>query len=246
VRQRCGFGCVFCGKAIYQYHHFGPPFADAHAHQAEGIALLCGHCHQDGSITEESVRAANANPRCRQQGYTGDLIQSIVRPLSVMLGPRRINAETIIMDEDLKLMGMSPAEEPRTPLRLDASLRGDDGSELLTIVKNEWRVGLTHFDVTVERNRVQVRRKSREVILAMSVLSDQEIRIERLHMRHKGFEIICNEDCLTFRKPDGGSVNLTASKDRTFGITAPIGIWFRGGQLLVGANPQGGAAIALG
>ncbi len=137
VRQRCGFGCVVCGNAVYQYHHFSPSFAEARTHEACGITLLCGRCHQDGSITEQTVLLANAAPRCRQQGYTSNLIQSIVRPLSVILGPRRINAETMILDESTVLVGMSPAETRGSPLRLDASLTGDDGSEILRIVKNE-------------------------------------------------------------------------------------------------------------
>jgi hypothetical protein len=29
VRQRCGFGCVCCGSALYQYHHFDPLFREA-------------------------------------------------------------------------------------------------------------------------------------------------------------------------------------------------------------------------
>lgn len=245
VRQRCGFGCVLCGSAIYQYHHFDPPFVDAHAHEARGITLLCGRCHQDGSVTEQTIVAANASPRCRQQGYTGHFIQSIVRPLSVLLGPRRINAETMILDEDTTLMGISPAEETRSPCRLNACLKGDDGSDLLSIINNEWRIGVESFDVTVVSNRLEVRRRPGDIVLAMEYLSDQEVRIERLHMRHKGYEIICTEDCLTLRNPRGGALNMPGSKNNPYAVTAPIGIWFKGGQLLVGANPQGGAAVAL-
>ncbi len=94
-------------------------------------------------------------------------------------------------------------------------------------------------------NRVEVRRQPGDVILAMSCLSDHELQIERLHMRHKGFEIICTKDCLAIKKPGGGSLNLPASRERTYEVIAPIGIWFRGRQLLLGADHRGGAAIAL-
>jgi hypothetical protein len=245
VRQRCGFGCVLCGSAIYQYHHFDPPFADAHAHDARGITLLCGRCHQDGSVTKHTIVAANAAPRCRQQGYTGHLIQSVVRPLSVVLGPRRINAETMILDENITVMGMSPAEEGGSPCRLNACLKGDDGADLVSILNNEWRVGVENYDVSVVKNRLEVRRRPHDIILAMEFLSDQEVRIERLHMCHKGYEIICTEDCLSLRKSGGGTLNMPSSRDTTYEVTAPIGLWFKGGQLLVAANWQGGAAIAL-
>ena len=239
VRQRCGFGCVLCGKAVYSYHHFNPSFADARDHRADGITLLCPACHQEGSNTQETIVAANAHPCCRRRGYTGNLIQSIVQPLSVRFGSCQIDAATMIMDEDTTLMGMSPAEEPRTPPRLDAALKGDDGAELLSIVKNEWRVGVTHFDITVVSNRVEVRRKPRDIILAMTLISDGELQIERLHMCYKGFEIDCSKDCLTLKGPRGGTVNIVNR------ITAPFGLWFKGRQLLAGAGPQGGAAVAL-
>ena len=32
IRQRCGFGCIFCGLGIIQYHHFMPEFKDAITH----------------------------------------------------------------------------------------------------------------------------------------------------------------------------------------------------------------------
>ena len=44
VRQRCGFGCVVCGAAFYQYEHVDPAFADARVHDPEKICLLCGGC----------------------------------------------------------------------------------------------------------------------------------------------------------------------------------------------------------
>jgi hypothetical protein len=239
VRQRCGFGCVICGNAVYQYHHFDPPFADACEHHADRITLLCGKCHQDGSITDETIREWNARPVCRKQGYAGNLIQSIVRPLSVRLGRCLLDSRTMIMDEDVTLVGLSPAEEAGTPLRLDARLWGDDGSEVLSIVRNEWRVGVGHYDVTVSGNRVEVRRMPRSTILAMKLVSDQEVHVEHLMMRHKGFDIVCTDDRLTLARTGGGRVNLIGD------VSAPVGIWFKAGHLLVGANLQGGACIAL-
>lgn len=45
VRKRCGFGCVVCGSAVYDYEHFEPEFHDAKEHSASGIALLCPTDH---------------------------------------------------------------------------------------------------------------------------------------------------------------------------------------------------------
>ncbi len=181
-----------------------------------------------------TIVAKNADPCCLKLGYTSNLIQAEIKPLSVVLGPSRINATTIIKDEDDTLMGLSPAEQPGSPMRLDACLRGKDGLDLLSIVKNEWRVGTRHYDVTVKGNRLEVRRALGEIVLSMNILSDKEVQIRRLHMFHKGYEITCNEESLSFKKPGGGKVILNAKA-----ITADVALWFRGGSLQIAANHQG-------
>lgn len=60
-----------------EYHHFDPEFVHAKRHDANGITLLCATCHSKATtkiISLRSVRVANANPKCRQRGYTGDAL----------------------------------------------------------------------------------------------------------------------------------------------------------------------------
>jgi hypothetical protein len=76
VRRACGFGCVICGHAIIQYEHFNPPFAEAKEHNPEGMALLCGGCHDRktrGFLSVSTVAQARQNPRAFQRGYAHDL-----------------------------------------------------------------------------------------------------------------------------------------------------------------------------
>lgn len=72
VRQRCGFGCVRCGSAIYRYHHFDPPFEEAETHVSDGITLLCGACHDlaHGFLSRQTLQACNQNPKCFEQGFS--------------------------------------------------------------------------------------------------------------------------------------------------------------------------------
>ena len=75
VRQRCGFGCVCCGAGFYDYEHFDPDFKDATQHKSESITLLCMQCNQKkrrGLLSVETVRLANSNPRCLQQGFASE------------------------------------------------------------------------------------------------------------------------------------------------------------------------------
>jgi hypothetical protein len=72
VRQRCGFGCVLCGKPIYQYDHiFGWPTTLEHV--VEEITLLCAEHHDEktrGFLPNEKVIEANGAPFNLKTGVT--------------------------------------------------------------------------------------------------------------------------------------------------------------------------------
>lgn len=73
VRQRCGFGCVICGDAFYEYEHFSPEFKNAKEHHADGITLLCPTHHSAKTRNRMSIAAiveANQNPKARQEGFS--------------------------------------------------------------------------------------------------------------------------------------------------------------------------------
>ncbi len=44
VRQRCGFGCIFCGLPVYHYDHIRE-YSATKRHEADNITLLCGTHH---------------------------------------------------------------------------------------------------------------------------------------------------------------------------------------------------------
>src|SRR5574337_274292 len=71
VRQKCGFGCVVCGSAVYQYEHLEPLFPDAKNHDPNGIVLLCGGCHDRvtrGMLSKETIKLKANNPKCLEEG----------------------------------------------------------------------------------------------------------------------------------------------------------------------------------
>ena len=73
IRQACGYGCVICGDAIFQYEHIDPEFAEAREHSPEHIAALCGGCHDKitrGFWSKNKVKEARQNPVCKQQGFS--------------------------------------------------------------------------------------------------------------------------------------------------------------------------------
>ena len=103
VRQRCGFGCVVCGSAIVQYHHFNPLFEEAQVHFADGINLLCGKCHDKvtrGMIGDRQVREADAYPFCKHAGVVKDMLFLAAGVRTVRLGCARFSVQTIIQVRD--------------------------------------------------------------------------------------------------------------------------------------------------
>jgi hypothetical protein len=73
IRQRCGFGCVICGNAIYEYEHVDPPFSEAKEHNSDHIVLLCGHHHRlvtKGLLSKQTVKEAARRPKCKEKGFS--------------------------------------------------------------------------------------------------------------------------------------------------------------------------------
>jgi hypothetical protein len=245
VRRRCGFGCVVCGCAIVQSHHFDPPFAEAQQHDPRGITLLCGTCHdrvERGIVDIDTIRKANASPWCLKHRYSRDILFLGRERVPIRIGPSRFRAETIAMYDEDVVFGFSQPECPDGPWRLNAVLTDRDGHEMLCIVDNEWRVGVDRFDVRTKGRVLTIRDGPRDIVLQMNLEARSELRIHRLHMQYRGFDIDADDAGFTVLVPVGARFN-----HRHGDILADIGIWMKSsGECLVAANQAGGAAIALG
>jgi hypothetical protein len=241
VRQRCGFGCVICGCAIIQYHHFDPPFPKARSHDPAGITLLCGQCHDRahrGIIGVPIISAANATPWCKQSGHCKDLLFMGKGNIPVRFGSSRIRAATVLMYDDRVVVGFSAPERAGSPLRLNAVLTDDNGAEVLRVVDNEWQVGIERYDMRTSADRLTVNDAPGDVILEMSLGAETEIRITRLRMRYLGFSINADEDSFSFTLPSGAQFKHTGD------VVADVGIWMKSsGGASVATNVGGASAI---
>lgn len=64
VRQRCGFGCVFCGSPVYQYDHM-IEYSIRGEHEPDNLTLLCPFHHGEKSLNRlpfKKVVSANQSP----------------------------------------------------------------------------------------------------------------------------------------------------------------------------------------
>jgi len=198
VRQRCGFGCVSCGKGIVQYDHFSPEFADATDHFAEGITLLCGACHDEkkhGLLTNDQVAKMNARPYCLRNGsafgsfrLTGD------QPI-VLLGTTEFrNCKVILEVAGERVIWFTKPETENEGLQLNARIRDDAGNVVFEVLKNEWTVGDDVWDMDTSGNGIVVRSRPRQFELILRFLPPETIKVERLRLRNKTTTVRIEKD----------------------------------------------------
>ncbi len=197
VRQRCGFGCVFCGLAIYDYEHFDPTFANAKEHKAEGITLLClrHHGHKNrGFLTAKQVAQANEKPFARQAGFAHEAFNTGPDSPSFLFGGNRFEGSSGIVLNGEYIIGGLPPEVPGGPTRLTANLCNKNGSEILRIKDNVWSVPAGNWDVDVEGTTISIRNQLGDIALVFRPEPPDLLVIERLTMFIKGLYVHADKD----------------------------------------------------
>lgn len=211
VRQRCGFGCIICGCAIVQYHHFDPEYVDAIGHKANGITLLCGTCHEKtkkGILGLSEIRQFSLAPYCMKAGFTHDFLFSTRDKIHFQIGGATFRRKAIIVYDNDPIVAFYPAREEGGPLRLFAEIEDETGGSLLRIVDNVWTAGIHHFDVETRGNALTIRRKQGEILLRMLLNPEGEIIMDRLKMGCRGFKVSAGNGQLVVSNPKGGRLTL--------------------------------------
>lgn len=193
VRQRCGFGCVSCGKGIIQYDHFDPEYSDARDHSADGITLLCGSCHDEkkhGLLTNAQVAAMNASPYCLKQGAAfGQFRLTGAQPI-VMLGNNEFRRCKIILEiAGERVLWFNRPEYRDDGLCLNARIRNEKGEIVFEIIDNEWRIGDDLWDVDTSGNGILIRSRTCVFSLILRFKPPETIKIERADIQHRGTRV---------------------------------------------------------
>ena len=186
VRRECGFGCVICGLAIVQYHHFDPPFQEARTHNSAGIVLLCGGCHQksDGFWSASKVATARRNPITFKNGYARDAFD-LRSPFVLRIGSSSFeNVSTIVRThEGERWFVIEEPEAEGAPVRLSVVFFDKNGHLSLEIQENEWRCFSGQWDTEVEGRTIIVRRGPRDLALELVAEPPHGINLTRLAMQ---------------------------------------------------------------
>jgi hypothetical protein len=156
IRQRCHFGCVICGRSIVEYEHFNPVFADARAHEAAGICLLCPNCHAKKTrnlLSARRLRAAASDPTCAREGFSFDELEAqSIPPYIIFCGSLLSGCATVISVAGWPLLEVNAPEDPHAPHALSASFFNSQGGPSLLLRHNEWIVLSDQWDAELTSN----------------------------------------------------------------------------------------------
>jgi hypothetical protein len=239
VRQRCGFACVCCEAGIFQYHHFKPPFADAVRHDAEGITLLCGTCHQ--SVTgglwsddkiEERDRARRGKP------VTGNVLMDVREPIVVALGSIvMLGAGPLLVVDGEPLLSI--ASHPTRGMLLSGRLYDEAGDVALAIDSNTLQTRSHTWDVELVGQLMTVRSGPGRITAQLRMHPPHSVHIERLAFTHKGWKV--DVDAAHARVWIGGVDPSTKAKVDLVNTV----VWIGGALSLDGGtlSMSGGAAL---
>lgn len=198
VRQRCGFGCIFCGSAFIEYDHFEPEFSDAVIHDPEHIILLCPHHHALKTksslwLDAESIRKAAAAPAALSVGHSAFPAPATQAHPTVLIGELRcIRAKSILTVDGFSIFSIREPEAQDGPFRLNAFLSNSSGTEMLEIIDNEVRTSTANWDLTLTGATLRIWEASRQTALVLRFEKDR-IVVERLDMVFRGLEISVRE-----------------------------------------------------
>lgn len=237
VRQRCRFGCVKCGAAIYQYHHFDPPFEEAREHRSEGITLLCGACHDKvtrGLWSPELVVQCDRNPYCAH--HAPSELLDLQPPLDLLMGSillsgtgnlLTINGETLLAFDVVEGEGMA----------LSATIRDDNGAEVVRVDRNELVFCAPAWDVTAVGTRFSVRRGPREKVLELVAHPPHGLHLTRLDLAYQNVRLVSDSKGRIDLSIAGGAA-ITMPKDHVAHVGGSIefidkSIRLHGGSALV-------------
>jgi len=193
VRQACGFGCVICGCGIYQYEHLEPEFHEAHYHNPDAIALLCGSCHD--RITRKiwpksKAIAARNKPVTLSRGVTSDFL-ALEHPIKVRIGSNLFqHFDSIISSyEGDNWFRVDPPDENDSPPRINAKFFSPSGDLDLEIINNEWVAYTNTWDITFIGGVLTIRRAKRHVVLRLIFRDHSVVHIDHMHLSINGNEI---------------------------------------------------------
>ena len=206
VRQRCGFGCIFCGLPIFEYDHL-VPYAQDRRHLSANINLLCPLHHSlksKGQLSEQAVaRQALVPVNTSRDRTTGFPLQLTSSKIVFELGDSFYRHDfdvgsdlfRAIQIREKLVMG---ARRESGWLLLDLALSDLQDNDLIRVDRGEVTFTTSLTDLQIVGRRVSVRHKSQDVI-DIEIVGDGHIRIRRGIFASGGLTLVVDGESAELR-----------------------------------------------
>ena len=199
VRQRCGFGCVFCGAPLYEYHHMDE---NPKNNVPVNITLLCGTHHPEATnrlLTPEQIAHADHNPFNQQHGvsspyglhFQGDSFDCVIGGNTFSSRLRDNDQATLaiaISVDDSDLIWFRIDRSGR--LFLNANIFDENNLPLLVIHENALAYRTATWDIEFKGRTLTVREAARKILFEIEFKPPGEVVIERARLLCNGVEIL--------------------------------------------------------
>lgn len=205
IRQRCGFGCVVCGNAIYDYEHFNPEFHNAKKHDPLGITLLCPTCHGNktrGFWSSTKIAADDKNPYCKRVGVSTLHMDVSASPFTIeILNQKIINTNVVLRILDTDLLRIDPPSIPGMPPEISGIFYDQHGNRIASIHKNVWNGNASNFDIISSGSTLEIRSKISALELVIEIDHPNILRILKMNLSYKQHEILVDNNEFRFQRP---------------------------------------------
>ncbi len=201
VRRHSKFGCVICRQLICEYEHIDPPFAEATAHEADKICLLCPTHHSEATKgllskgqVEEAYEGVQTNASIKPPFYE---MQLVGHNLTLVIGDSRFeyipDQSSIINIDSEDLLHLTYERDPITGAvypSLSARFYDQKGNKLLEIEDNEIVFSNTTHDIKVQGSVISVYTANGEYGVELKIYPPSQVELQRLHMCFNGVELL--------------------------------------------------------
>jgi hypothetical protein len=198
VRQRCGFGCVFCGTPLYQYHHMD----DNPKHNIpENITLLCCIHHEEATkrlLTSEQIAQSNSMPYNIQHGvsspyglhFQGESFHYEIggNTISSRLRDKENSTMAIAISvDDIDLLGFRI--DPSGNIYLNANIFNENNRLILVIDENWLNYRTMVWDIEFKGRILTFREVAHRILFEIEFNPPGEVVINRARLLCNGVDI---------------------------------------------------------
>lgn len=181
VRQKCGFGCIFCGIPFFQYDHLVEQ-AQGGEDTVENLNLLCATHHDQktrGQISREAVRIRSVNPANKNKSRTSGYALEINNSTAIFdIGSNIFEHDFDTMHTPFRGLVIGgrdfvSANSEDGWLKFDITITNDWGHPLLSVESGELHAWTGVWDYNLVGPKITVQEIRSKISIELSINEDR-------------------------------------------------------------------------